>query len=97
MVRARRAEKSTEEREEQSMKDFAFLGEVSSIETSEWIELVRLNGQNTEFKLETGTAVTANLESSFSADVNGKPSHPAKSCMGQGTRLSVFWDRSRES
>lgn len=39
------------------MKDLAFLGEVSSVETSKWIELVRLNGQNTEFKLDTGAAV----------------------------------------
>lgn len=62
----------TQEQEEQNMKDFAFLGEVSSVETSECTELVRLNGQYTEFKLDTGVAVSAIPERNFSADIQSK-------------------------
>lgn len=76
----------TQEREEQIMKDFAFLGEVSSIETNEWIELVRLNGQDTEFKLDTGAAVTAIPESSFSANIHGKLHPPGKVLYGPGNQ-----------
>lgn len=76
----------TQEREEQNMKYFAFLGEVNSIESSEWIELVRLIGQNTEFKLDTGTAVTAISESSFSANIHGKLQPPGKVLYGPGNQ-----------
>ncbi len=73
-------------REEQKMKDFALLGEISSIETNEWIELVRLNGQNTEFKLDTGAAVTGIPESCLSANIHSKLHPPGKVLYGPGNQ-----------
>ncbi|KAK0148358.1 hypothetical protein N1851_011319 [Merluccius polli] len=65
-------------------EDFAFLGEMCSKEPSEWIELLRLNGDETIFKLDTGAEVTAIPSSMHSIKKHGTLQSPPKVLYGPG-------------
>ncbi len=76
--------------ENKEKQDFAFLGEVCSKEANEWIELLQLSGNETVFKLDTGTAVTAIPSSMLCVKKHGTLQLPPKVLYGPGRhRLDV--------
>ncbi|KAL0174321.1 hypothetical protein M9458_030289 [Cirrhinus mrigala] len=74
-------ERQVETKEED---DFAFLREVYPQENDGWNELIRLNGVNTVFKLDTGAAVTAIPSCSFTIQQHGVLHATGKVLFGPG-------------
>ncbi|XP_049335604.1 uncharacterized protein LOC125802248 [Astyanax mexicanus] len=54
-----RPRKSSSVQQRHGIKDFVFLGELSSSTAQEWTETVSVNGTDIQFKLDTGAAVSA--------------------------------------
>ncbi|XP_034038462.1 golgin subfamily A member 3 [Thalassophryne amazonica] len=82
---AARVREVTESLKDTDSEDCVFLGEVGTVRSQPWMQKVKLNGENIDFKLDTGADVTSIPEGLYSPDRDGKLQKPKKTLLGPGS------------
>ncbi|KAK7930380.1 hypothetical protein WMY93_006775 [Mugilogobius chulae] len=75
----------TENQKDTYCEDCVFLGEIGIERSEPWVQQVMLNGENVDFKLDTGADVTSIPERLYRPDRDGKLQMPKKKLLGPGS------------
>lgn len=74
----------TENKNDTDSKDCVFLRELVSERAKPWMQNIKLNGENVDFKLDTGADVTSIPEKMYRPNRDNELQKPRKKLLGPG-------------